>query len=224
MLLVATDTSGKSGSIALAAAKNSGPVEVIDVVPIAGGTFSAQLIPQLAALLTKHGFRKEDISAFAVASGPGSFTGLRVGLAAIKALAEVLQKPIAAVSLLEVVARAGQARGSVLSALDAGRGEIYAGEYEVAESLDGASATKLHERLLSYAEFRAAAPGWNVVTPDAQIATLARESGAPVEQVSPPTSRQVAQFGWQKLQASETISPRDLDANYIRRAFAETEK
>jgi tRNA threonylcarbamoyladenosine biosynthesis protein TsaB len=224
MLLVATDTSGKNGSIALAAAKNSGPLEVIDVVPLAGGTFSAQLIPQLAALLTKHGFRKEDISAFAVASGPGSFTGLRVGLAAIKALAEVLQKPIAAVSLLEVVARAGQVRGRVLSALDAGRGEIYAGEYELEESPDGASATKLHERLLSYAEFRAAVPGWNVVTPDPQIATLARESGAPVEQVSPPTSHQVAQLGWQKLQAGETLSPRDLDANYIRRAFAETEK
>ena len=79
-------------------------VEVIEAVPLAGGTFSAQLVPQIAALLTKHGFSKTDIDAFVVVSGPGSFTGLRVGLAAIKALAEILAKPIVPVSLLEVVA------------------------------------------------------------------------------------------------------------------------
>src|SRR5216110_2464124 len=83
------------------------------------------------ALLTKHNFDKQQIDAFAVASGPGSFTGLRVGLAAIKALAEVLAKPIAAVSLLEAVAMAGGVEGDVIAALDAGRKEIYAGEYEV---------------------------------------------------------------------------------------------
>jgi len=75
------------------------------VVPLAGGAFSAQLVPQIAALLEKHGYSKHDLGAFAVASGPGSFTGLRVGLAAIKALAEALQKLIAAVSLLEAVDR-----------------------------------------------------------------------------------------------------------------------
>src|SRR5436189_934174 len=106
MLILAVDTSGKQGSIALAHGLSNGKCDVIEVVPLAGGTFSAQLVPQVAALLSKHGFKKQDIDAFAVASGPGSFTGLRVGLAAIKALAEILQKPIAAVSLLEAVARA----------------------------------------------------------------------------------------------------------------------
>ncbi len=70
-----------------------------------------------------------------VASGPGSFTGLRVGLAAVKALAEVLQKPIVAVSVLEAVACSGSARGRVLALLDAGRGDVYAGDYEL--DLDG---------------------------------------------------------------------------------------
>ncbi len=85
-------------------------------------------------MLSKHGLTKNDIDGFAVASGPGSFTGLRVGLAAIKALAEILRKPIAAVSLLEAVARAAGREGKLLAALDAGRGEFYCGEFEVRES------------------------------------------------------------------------------------------
>src|SRR5205807_773356 len=139
MLLLATDTSGKNGSIALAriaAGEDArgpaggtpallssgaaapgrsarGDVEVIEVVPLAGGTFSAQLVPQISALLAKHGFTKNDIDGFVVASGPGSFTGLRVGLAAIKALAEILDKPIAAVSLLEAIAITSGSQGSV---------------------------------------------------------------------------------------------------------------
>src|SRR6202162_1775706 len=111
MLLLATDTSGKNGSIALArVTPGQSDVEIAAVVPLAGGAFSAQLVPQIAALLEKHGYSKTDLAAFAVASGPGSFTGLRVGLAAIKALAEALQKPIAAVSLLEAVACSGTVR------------------------------------------------------------------------------------------------------------------
>src|SRR5436853_5213592 len=121
MLLLATDTSGKHGSIALARCEPDGACDALEVVALAGGTFSAQLVPQIGALLTKHNFDKQQIDAFAVASGPGSFTGLRVGLAAIKALAEVLVKPIAAVSLLEAVAMAGGVESGVTAPLGAGR-------------------------------------------------------------------------------------------------------
>src|ERR1700716_926599 len=131
-LLRATDTSGKNGSIALArVTPGQSDVDIVEVVPLAGGAFSAQLVPQIAALLEKHGYRKTDLGAFAVASGPGSFTGLRVGLAAIKALAEALRKPILAISLLEAGACSGAARGRVLTALDAGRGDVYVGDYEL---------------------------------------------------------------------------------------------
>src|SRR5439155_13998762 len=150
MLLLAADTSGKHGSIALArlpqqstSHQNSKQIEVIETVPLAGGTFSAQLVPQVAALLSKHGFKKQDIDAFAVASGPGSFTGLRVGLAAVKGLAEILGKPIATVSMLEVVVMAGASEGRVLAVLDAGRGEVYAGQYEVSAG----RASMIDERL-----------------------------------------------------------------------------
>src|SRR5580658_4730467 len=108
MLLLAIDTSGKQGSIALARAgepsADGGDFEVIEIASLVGGTFSAQLIPQITELLSSNGFVRNDIAAFAVASGPGSFTGLRIGLAAVKALAEVLHKAIAPVSLLEVCA------------------------------------------------------------------------------------------------------------------------
>src|ERR1700746_656637 len=101
MLLRATDTSGKNGSIALArVTPGQSGVEIVEVVPLAGGAFSAQLVPQIAALLENHTFRRPDRGQFGVASGPGSFPGWRLGLAAIKALAEALHKPIAAISLL----------------------------------------------------------------------------------------------------------------------------
>ena len=138
MLLLATDTSGRHGSIALAragagsrAGGEVGDIEVLEVVALTGGTFSAQLVPQVAATLAKQGFSKNDIEGFAVASGPGSFTGLRVGLAAIKGLAEILGKPIATVSTLEAVAHGSGCEGKVTAVLDAGRGEVYAGEYEI---------------------------------------------------------------------------------------------
>src|SRR2546423_5910317 len=105
MLVLAIDTSGKEGSIALAraGAQNSDVVEIIQLVPLTGGTFSAQPVPQIAALLSSHGFTKLDIGAIAVGSGPGSFTGLRIGLAAVEALGEGLATPSAAWSPLEVL-------------------------------------------------------------------------------------------------------------------------
>jgi len=221
MLLLAVDTSGKQGSIALArcgAGENCARVEieVVEVVPLTGGTFSAQLVPQIAALLEKHGHSKNDLGGFAVASGPGSFTGLRVGLAAIKALAEVLHKPIAAVSLLEAVASSGAARGRVLAALDAGRGDVYAGDYELGPKVQMRS-----ERLLSREEFVAEAAGKAVVTPDATLAEIARAAGILVERIEYPNSGVIARLGWEHLRRGETASPEELEANYIRHSDAE---
>src|SRR5260370_5363426 len=130
MLILAVDTSGKNGSLALVQSEKE-RFRTVEIVALEGGTFSAQLIPQIADSLKKHKLAKEDLDAFAVVSGPGSFTGLRVGLAAIKALAEILKKPIVAVSVLEAVALAAAIDNRILSALDADRGEIDAGEYKV---------------------------------------------------------------------------------------------
>ena len=224
MILLVVDTSGKQGSIALARAPDaSSPsggaadaVEILEVVPLAGGTFSAQLVPQISVLLSKHGLSVRDISAFAAASGPGSFTGLRVGLAAIKALAEVLQMPIAPVSLLAVVARNANVQGRVLAVLDAGRGEVYVGEYDVGDTVEMRT-----ERVMSRDELFSQAGRRLLVTPHAQIAQEARNSGLTAEEVAEPRSDSIARIAWNRLQAGQTVSPEDLEANYIRRSDAE---
>jgi tRNA threonylcarbamoyladenosine biosynthesis protein TsaB len=219
MLLLVTDTSGKQGSVALARADKQklNDVEVIEVAFLAGGMFSAQLVPQIAALLAKHGLSKTDIDAFIVVSGPGSFTGLRVGLAAIKALAEILKKPIVPVSLLEVVAIAGRAQGKIAAVLDAGRGDLYLGAYEIA----GGSVQVLREQLLSKAEFLSAARESTVITPDPTWAAVARQAGLTVFTVEAPSPERIARLGLRKLQAGETVSPEQLEANYMRRSDAE---
>ena len=74
MLILGVDTSGKNGSIVLVHCEPES-TRTLEVVPLEGGTFSAQLVPQIAALLQKHGITKPQIDAFAVVSGPGSFTG-----------------------------------------------------------------------------------------------------------------------------------------------------
>jgi len=219
MLLLAADTSGKLGSIALAQCGPAGKCKILEVVPLTGGTFSAQLVPQIVVLLQKHGFGKGEIEAFAVASGPGSFTGLRVGLAAIKALAEVLGKPIAAVSLLEAVAAAAEVDGRVVAALDAGRSEIYIGEYD--SYSDGKKPVTLSERLLTKEEFLRAANGAVVLTPDKSVMDAATAAGLRVQEVERPRSDAIARIGWRKIQAGETTSAEALDANYIRRSDAE---
>jgi tRNA threonylcarbamoyladenosine biosynthesis protein TsaB len=219
MLLLSIDTSGKQGSIALArAGERSGEdVEVIEIAPLVGGTFSAQLIPQISDLLSINGFTKLDIGALAVASGPGWFTGLRIGLAAVKALAEVLGKPIAAVSLLEVCVLISGARGKVMAALDAGRTDVYVGEYEIPRDAGHAS----REHMLSRSEFMTQAKGWTVVTPDAALAEVAGAAGLVVSTLEPISAAEVARLGWRKIQGGETVTPEQLEANYIRRTDAE---
>ncbi len=212
MLLLAADTSGKHGTIALAHCGPDEGCDPVEVVPLEGGTFSAQLVPQIAALLAKHGFTKADIGGFAVASGPGSFTGVRVGLAAIKALAEVLEKPIASVSLLEAVAASSGSQGRVVAVVDAGRGEVYAGEYDV----HGDDVHLLQERLLTHTKLLEAAMGSTVVTADPSLAEAARGAGLPVEEIELPRSDVIARLGWKKIHSGEIVSPEALDANYLR--------
>ena len=221
MLLLAIDTSGKQGSIALARAGEHSAdvdeVELVETVPLVGGTFSAQLVPQISKLLSKHGFSKHEIGAFAVASGPGSFTGLRIGLAAVKALAEVSEKPIAAVSLLEVCVFTSGAEGNIVAALDAGRSDVYVGEYEIPAKAGQVA----REHMLSRSEFLFQARQFQVVTPDSTLADAARAAGLSVATLPPISAAAVASLGWRKLQSGETVTPEQLQANYIRRTDAE---
>ena len=230
MLLVAIDTSGKQGGLSLAEG-GPGVFRVIESSPIAGGTFSAQLVPAMAAILQKHGIQPSGLGGFAAISGPGSFTGLRVGLSAIKALAEVLRKPIATVSLLEALALSSGEQGRIVTALDAGRNEVYYGLYGVSsgrsslgQAGEGLHATMLEELLLSRAAFVEKLTNSQsslLVTSDHAIAQIASSSGVAVREVARPGSEAAARIGLEKLLAGDTVSVEGLDANYIRRSDAE---
>ena len=194
----------------------SNTAQLIETIPLTGGTFSAELVPQIASLLEKHSFTKDDLAGFAVVSGPGSFTGLRVGLAAIKGLAEALRKPIAAISLLEVIARNGKIEGRLCAALDAGRNEVYVGDYEVSAEIRTFS-----ERLLQREDFLAEAKHALVVTPDPALADSARQAGCRVQEIEYPQAGVIARIGWERIRRGEIVRPEDLEANYIRRSDAE---
>ena len=232
--ILGIDTTGASGSIALCEA--AAEFRIIELVPLAGRTYSEQLMPQISALLARHKLDKRAIDAYAAATGPGSFTGLRVGLSTIKALAEITHKPIAAVSLLEALAWAG-ARGvarlsepgtvdqdfeaQVIAALDAMRGEVFVGEYVVREN---AVPKLVREVLMPMQEFAAEAqlaPHLPVITPDESVAFLLRARAQPVQVVPRPQSDVIARIGALKIAAGQVILPEALDANYIRRSEAE---
>lgn len=218
MLLLITDTSGKNGVVALARANSdAGDINVLASAPLIGGTFSAQLIPQISALLDQQKLTKRDLDAFVVVSGPGSFTGLRVGLAAIKALAEILGKTIVPVSLLEVIALAANQNGKVAVALDAGRGEVYSGLYEISSS----TATLQWEKLMRRDQLMSSLHGTVLVTTDLSLAATARAEGSSTLLVEKVTPEMIAHLGSQKLAAGATVSPEALDANYLRRTDAE---
>jgi len=243
MLLLVTDTSGKDGFVGLATAGHGhrpDRIEVIEEVPLAGGTFSAQLVPQISGLLEKHNFTKSEIGAFIVVSGPGSFTGLRVGLAAIKALAEILRKPIVPVSLLDILAAStpaiavredspDRATFHYAVALDASRGEVFLGEYEASSNRD-LIPNPLGESLLSLDNLAALLESgvvrW-ISTPDQTVFDALGKRVTEAKKrcirrtLRRPRSEEVAIVGWRRLNAGETVSPEQLEANYIRRSDAE---
>src|ERR1051326_1236423 len=219
MVILSIDTSGQSGGITLADAGEN-LFRVIESSPIAGGTFSAQLIPPLSALLGRHGFGAKDLDGFAAASGPGSFTGLRVGLSAIKGLAEVLHKPIAVVSVLEALAASSDRNGKIAAVLDAGRKQAFVGIYNVVNGevfLD-------REELVSQAELVAKLRDSGceqMITSDPAIADVVSAEKIQVQFAKRSGSEEIARIGLRKILLGDTISVDALDANYLRRSDAE---
>jgi tRNA threonylcarbamoyladenosine biosynthesis protein TsaB len=239
MLVLGVDTSGRNGGVALARG-GTGRYDLIGSAAISGGTYSAQLVPKITNLLGAYKIAKNQLDAFVVASGPGSFTGLRVGIAAVKGLAEALGKPIAAVSVLEATAllaieeqkkiaandpdaRERQLRSHrVIALLDAGRDEIYVGEYNWAVGQLSCARELLlaNADMLQYLDNLAS--GITVVaTPEAELATKLAEKGISVIGVPRPGPESVARIGIDKLTRGETAPAERLDANYIRRSDAE---
>jgi tRNA threonylcarbamoyladenosine biosynthesis protein TsaB len=208
MLLLAIDTSQDAGSVSLAESADE-KLKILETASVEGGTFSAQLVPRIAAMLQKHGRTPESLDVICAATGPGSFTGLRIGLAAVKGLAEVLGKPIVAVSMLEVLARsAARAASRVVSAMDARRGEFYLGEYQ----RENGELRCVREWLAATAELMAVSEGAQVVTADRRIGEMTGANLVPA-----PSSADVARVGHRKFIRRQITSVDELDANYLRR-------
>lgn len=120
-LLLAIDTCGPSGSVALGRIPGR-DLEILGQTELAGRTYSATLVAAIADLLSRSGLHLGLLDAIVVVNGPGSFTGVRVGVSAAKGLALGAGIPVVALSRLEILSRKS---GVPSAALDAHRGEVF---------------------------------------------------------------------------------------------------
>jgi tRNA threonylcarbamoyladenosine biosynthesis protein TsaB len=200
-LTLAVDTTGSFGSIALADANG-----VREEVPVhAPEGFSNVLFGAIEGLLARQAVTLPEIELFAGASGPGSFTGVRVGLSAIKGLAEVLGKRVVAVSNLEALAEFGKsdARATVI---DARRGEVYAALY------DGAGRQIVPEVVLPHQRFLA-------LLPEGPIEWISQDF-APFN-APRSLAAAIARIAIRRAAAGLAQDPAVIEANYVRRSDAE---
>jgi tRNA threonylcarbamoyladenosine biosynthesis protein TsaB len=234
VLILALDTSSPSGSLAVLRDER-----LIGCVSTSSEeTYSSRIFRHLEFLLHELSMGLDTFDMFSVATGPGSFTGLRVGLAAAKAWAEVHQKPIAGVSCLEAVAAQSHSGASLLiPVLDARRGQIYAGFYRRADSCSGCRlAIEDEERVMTPKEFvemlesRNVASDLAIVTPlpaliSDELSRLETTADAPrriqIEEVSPILAPAVGRLGHLRAQRGGLTDSLSLDANYVRRSDAE---
>ncbi len=125
MTILAIDTTGATGSIAI---QQNGQMLVERELQSLDG-FAHTIFVELASVFEQNNLTLDRIDCFACASGPGSFTGVRVGMTAVKGLAEATGKPIAAISNLRALASFGrEAYRAVI--LDARRGDVFAAVYD----------------------------------------------------------------------------------------------
>jgi tRNA threonylcarbamoyladenosine biosynthesis protein TsaB len=223
VLILGIDTSGRQGSVALLRAQGD-ELLTLDVVELSGGQYSELLVPTVAGLLVRHGFERSSIGLIGVASGPGSFTGLRIAIATVKGLAEAFDTPVVAISVLEAIALAAGRDGKVVAAIDAQRAEVFFGEYLV-ESASPVPARMNREAVCSFAEFTSLfGPGVSattVCTPDVGLAARIREAGIDAEILARPSAEAFASIAYRKFLAGIRADVATLDANYLRRSDAE---
>ena len=135
MICLAIDVSGRALSGALAESTAAGSRLRGEFCLDTGKNHSLALLPMVKALLDNSGLTLADMDGFAVTVGPGSFTGLRIGIATVKAWCDALDKPAIAVSSTEAMARAMDRPGLVCPLFDARRSEVYAALFREGERL-----------------------------------------------------------------------------------------
>lgn len=211
--LLAIDTTSELGSLALLA--GGGLVEQVAMCSPDG--YGHLVFGEIDALLARHGWRLDQMDGFCAASGPGSFTGIRVGMAAVRGLGDALSKPAVAVSTLQAMAWHGTTslRAAVI---DARRDEVYGGVYT------GELEPAQQETVTGLAEWLAALP-----TGDPEL--LCRDAGlverlaglvpaGRVRAVPAELAEAVARIAATRM-SSRNVHAAPFEANYVRRSDAE---
>ena len=238
MLILAFDTTSQRGGAGiyrdgecLAAVANDAPANLYSVTLF---EMVDRLQAEVRARLAAPSFSLRDIDLFAVANGPGSFTGIRVGVAAAQAWAVAFDRPVCGVSVLEaMVAQAQPQAGYVLPILDARRGEFYLGMFRraVAEG-DGTFEPVGDGRVLKpeaigpfLAERLPAGASAAFLAREHDAAALALRELLPQEllwqQVPGTLVPGIARLALEAPRTGRLKSPAELDAYYIRRSDAE---
>jgi len=205
MRLLLINTCGAEGLVALA---EDGVTLASETLP--GRGTSETLMPAVARLFGALGWRVADLGALAILTGPGSFTGVRVGLSAAKGLCEAGGVGLVAVSRLAAVAAAAPA-GVAVALLDAGRGEFYFGVYRAGEC-EG-------EGLIRREEIAELAAGAVLVTCEPRVRDSLAEYD--VLLVDEPGVERMLALAEARIAAGEWADVASIDANYLRRTDAE---
>jgi len=193
--------------------------------------YSTWLLPAVRECLGACGLGRQDVEAYAVAAGPGSFTGVRVGLTTVKAWGEVYGKPILAVSRLEALAvQASEVTPYVAAFADARRGQVFGAAYR----REGKSLSRLGEEMViapgRFVETIAELSGgesvsWVSSDSESIFADEAwkgrQNRGERVEIVSSVLAPAIGRIGLAQLAAGRVTDALSLDANYVRRSDAE---
>lgn len=223
-IVLALDTSGASASVALL----QGSVLIQEVLIHRGVHHSESLLPAIDGLCRDTGLPLEAVELLACTAGPGSFTGLRIGMSTVKGFALASGRPVAAVSTLEALARgAGPSPFPVCALLDARKGQIYGAVYRYHP--DSAIECTGHERLSDVASFLE-----DLITPalfvgDGALAyreqIVARRGGACL--FADPLQAHiraaiVGRIGYERFLAGETETALSLTPRYLRLSEAET--
>ena len=216
MLTLAADTTADFGSIALA--DENGVREEVGLFAPQG--FSNVLYGEIEAMFARQRLALTDIELYAGLSGPGSFTGIRVGLAAIKGLAEVLGRKAVAISTLEAIASFGSGATRAVT-IDAKRGEVFAALF------DSAGQQIIHQVVIPlprFLEILSARPAEWISTDSAQLHELlagTRFEGDPVVEAPRALAGRLAQIAIERAAKGMAQDPGEIDANYVRRSDAE---
>ncbi|WP_353063455.1 tRNA (adenosine(37)-N6)-threonylcarbamoyltransferase complex dimerization subunit type 1 TsaB [Tunturibacter psychrotolerans] len=203
-------TAGAEGSVALGDAGAAQTIVATEMLP--GRTSSERLVPAVRRLMRASGWKLSELTAVVVVHGPGSFTGVRVGVSAAKGLSEAGGVPLIAVSRLALLAGSVDDGGEkVHTVLDAGRGEFYYGEYV------GRSCVR--EALMCAQDVMVAASGGLVVVCEAKVEESLVELR--LRLVEEPLAGDALPFAVERVVSGEFDDAATLDANYLRRTDAE---